>query len=257
MGFRGSRVQIPPSRLWQVLDSSGVSAPPSQLCDWAFRAWVPYGYPSLTYSPTLVVRHSVPSPPLTTQSSEVLHFVELALRNALYTMGDETTAGRNLSYRRVRCWLDAAPPLLERNEDRDVESAITSLGRDPRRHTPGHLVAQLTLGFWVRLFYTPYEQGNVKDPDSGHTLRGRLMRARERKQKNRSVLSRALGEVRDIRNLISHHQPVWDRNPARLHARTVEVLGWLNPSLSATVVAHSALQTVHDTRVRMPAGRTR
>lgn len=50
----------------------------------------------------------------------VLHIAEVAFRNALYSVGLQTTAGRPFTTRTVPCWLDANPTLLERNEDRDV-----------------------------------------------------------------------------------------------------------------------------------------
>jgi hypothetical protein len=51
-------------------------------------------------------------------------------------------------------------------------------------------------------------------------------------------------DLRDYRNLIAHHQPIWDRNPVRWHSRALEVLGWMNPHLAAVARSLSSLEPV-------------
>jgi hypothetical protein len=94
----------------------------------------------------------------------VLHLAEVAFRNAIYAAGAETTARRTLKWRLVPCWLDATPSLLEPREERDVFEAVLRLGKNSQRHTPGHLVAQLGFGFWLRLCNRPYEHGRLSGP---------------------------------------------------------------------------------------------
>jgi hypothetical protein len=97
----------------------------------------------------------------------VLHLVEVALRNALYEVGCETTSHRRLKTATIPCWLDAVPTLLEPREASDVATAVRRLGTNRRRYTPGHLVGQLGFGFWVALCDRPYEHGRPTVPNSG------------------------------------------------------------------------------------------
>lgn len=94
----------------------------------------------------------------------VLHLVEVAFRNAIYEAGCEATAHRQLRTGTVPCWLDAVPTLLEPREAADVATAIRRLGTNPRRHTSGHLVGQLGVGFWTGLCERPYEHGRPSGP---------------------------------------------------------------------------------------------
>ncbi|HEU4453667.1 MAG TPA: hypothetical protein VFR81_11440 [Longimicrobium sp.] len=48
--------------------------------------------------------------------------------------------------------------------------------------------------------------------------------------------------MRDFRNLVAHHQPIWDRQVVvASHRRALELLRWLNPTLAA--VAEDAVTT--------------
>jgi len=171
-----------------------------------------------------------------------LHFVEIALRNALYLTGQQTTAGRIQGYRQVRCWLDAVPSFLEAAEQRAVQDAILRLGVQ-RRRTPGHLVGQLGFGFWVRLCNRPYEHGRPSGPGLWPAA-VRHFPGCPRKQRTRHDIYTALAGVRDLRNQIAHHQPVWDRDPVALNERVLEVLGWMNPSLGSAVRNRSLVEPV-------------
>ncbi|HEX6750987.1 MAG TPA: hypothetical protein VF092_27105 [Longimicrobium sp.] len=161
----------------------------------------------------------------------VLHLAEVAFRNAIYSAGVEATAKRRLRTGVVPCWLDTVPSLLQRAEERDVADAILRLG-SKRRHTPGHLVGQLGLGFWVRLCQRPYEQGNPNGPQLWPLALKRFPGI-PRASRTRTDVWKAASEIRDFRNLVAHHQPVWDRQPLAAHRRALEFLSWLNPTLAA------------------------
>lgn len=173
----------------------------------------------------------------------VLHLVEVAFRNAIYEVGCEATAHRHLKAGTIPCWLDAVPTLLEPREAADVATAIRRLGTNPRRHTAGHLVGQLGFGFWTTLCERPYEHGRTSGPQLWPKAIKRFQHA-PKTDRHRAGIRRALVEIRDYRNLVAHHQPIWDRNPVRWHARAVEVLGWMNPDLAAVARHLSPLEAV-------------
>jgi hypothetical protein len=174
----------------------------------------------------------------------VLHMVEVSFRNALYEVGCETTAGRSLSTGSVPCWLDTVPSLLQPREADEVAKAIERLGKSPRRRTPGHLVAQLGFGFWTGLCERPYEHGRVTGPQLWPRAVKRFQNA-PKQDRNRPAIRGALNELREYRNLVAHHHPIWDRDPVRWHTRAIEVLGWMNPRLAAVARAQSPLESVY------------
>lgn len=173
----------------------------------------------------------------------VLHLVEVALRNAIYEVGCETTSHRRLTTGTVRCWLDAVPTLLEPREAAEVVTAIQRLGTNPRRHTPGHLVGQLGFGFWIGLCERPYEHGRSSGPQLWPRAVKRFQNA-PRTDRHRAAIRSALIDLRDYRNMVAHYHPIWDRNPVRWHSRAIEVLGWMNPGLAAVARNLSSLEAV-------------
>jgi hypothetical protein len=175
----------------------------------------------------------------------VLHLVEVSFRNALYETGVETTAGRVSATRTIPCWLDAVPSLLQPSEARDVAQAIRQLGTRRRRLTPGHLVGHLGFGFWVRLGHRPYEHGWSAGPRLWPHATKRFAFC-PRRERNRADIQSAFAQVRDFRNLLAHHQPVWDLRPVEVHARALELLGWMNPRLAGVAAYDSSLPRVYD-----------
>jgi hypothetical protein len=173
----------------------------------------------------------------------VLHLVEVSFRNVLFNCGVQTTAGQSLAFNVVACWLDARPSLLNRIEEDEVVEAIRRLGPHRRRHTPGHLVGQLGFGFWLRLCNAPYEHGRVTGPRLWPAAVQRFPHC-PRKRRTRQSISRAFSELRDYRNLVAHHQPIWDRDPLTWHEKAIELLGWMNADLSAVARFTSQLVSV-------------
>jgi hypothetical protein len=64
--------------------------------------------------------------------------------------------------------------------------------------------------------------------------------------RNRTDIGRAFGEVRDFRNLVAHHQPIWDRHPVQSLERALELLHWMNPSLAAVTGGQCTLEAIFD-----------
>ncbi len=181
---------------------------------------------------------------LTAALQATLHVVEVTFRNALFEVGVQATAGRPLRYAQIACWLDTRPSLLERKEEDAVAEAKKNLGSDRRRYTPGHLVAQLGFGFWVRLCHAPYEQGNRNGPQLWPAAT-RAFLGCPKPKRNRADIGRAFGELRDIRNNVAHHQPVWDKNPPKLNARALELVGWMNPLMQRAVAHFSQVDAIY------------
>lgn len=172
-----------------------------------------------------------------------LHLLEVAFRNALYEVGCSTTAGRVKATNHVRCWLDASPSFLAAGEERAVAEAIRHLGASRRK--AGHLVAQLTFGFWVRLCHRPYAHGRLSGARLWPAALSRFPGC-PRRYRNQNDISDAFGKMRDFRNSVAHHQPVWDRKPVEVHERALELLSWLSQDLANVADQLSTVRTVYD-----------
>lgn len=166
-----------------------------------------------------------------------VHLLEVAVRNVLFEVGQERTKGRVLTFGPVGSWLDAG--LLMPKEQAEVDEAIKRLGAG--RRTPGHLIAELTLGFWVRVCNSPYEQGDANRPRLWPSAAFRFQYA-PRRERNREDIRKTLDNAKDIRNRIAHHHPLWDRNPVRMHEDLLKPLGWLYPEMADAARTTSAVR---------------
>jgi len=173
----------------------------------------------------------------------VLHTLEVAFRNALFDVGNEATAKSPFSTRIVPSWLDAKPSMLASQEEADVTEAVQRLGKNPKRHTAGHLVGQL--GFWIRLCDSPYEQGRPNGPALWPLAVKRFPNC-PRSERTRVRIRYAFDEVREFRNRLAHHQPIWDTSVLDMHVRAIERLRWMNARLAAVTQHYSQLVAVYN-----------
>ncbi|MFF1530660.1 hypothetical protein [Cellulomonas sp. NPDC058312] len=153
---------------------------------------------------------------------ESIHYLEVATRNridgALSTLAG---AGND--------WLDAPPsvPLTAGTRSR-IALARSHAGRDGRTPTHGHVIAEITFGFWPYLFSAGYNL-TLWAP----ALKGAFPTA------TRADLHSRLGRVADLRNRIGHHEPLIALDIATEYTRILELaelvetrLGWWIDSTS-------------------------
>ncbi len=88
------------------------------------------------------------------------------------------------------------------------------------------MVAELTLGFWVRLFNAEYERILWKP------LR-RAFPYLEKSERQRHKVSAPINKIRDFRNRLFHHEPIsWNLEKLEeTHQRILKVMGWINKDL--------------------------
>ena len=176
--------------------------------------------------------------------------VEIAVRNSLHNALSDT-------YDTERWFSDPSGPTLLNWQNERVMKVLQGLEkRDQRRlrtphpppPVPGRVVAELNFGFWIALF------NNEFDPSVHPLWRGDLLiksfpnippdessRKRNRKSyRNRKALSIPLNRVLNLRNRISHHEPIWYwkappiQNLGEQHDEALELLGWIDPMLRET-----------------------
>ena len=173
-----------------------------------------------------------------------LHTLEVAFRNHLFTVSKRIVDESTLHFHRVPCWLDARPSLLAYHERQRVEEAKETIQTRGSPMTEGRLVSILGFGFWVSLCKRPYEQGRSGGPRLWPALATKGFPHLPRAKRTRSQVFHALNPLRDLRNRVSHHEPVWDRRLNRSHQDIIETISWINRDLAATLKAHSPLPAV-------------
>jgi hypothetical protein len=96
---------------------------------------------------------------------------------------------------------------------------IEKRGKPP---TSGRMTAELSFGFWTNMLLPKYEAPLWPDlrthfPDIPDNL-------------TRPIIQNRCEEVRDLRNRISHHEPIFMRDLSADYGRSFELLRWLGPA---------------------------
>ncbi len=160
-----------------------------------------------------------------------LHVLEIALRNHLFEHSRKIIDEGKLEFSSVPCWLDAVPTLLDPKAREAVEVAKAYLVRLRRPLTPGRLIGRLSFGFWVSLCKRPYEQG-AGGPGLWPKMATSGFPFMKQEYRTRSTIFHRLDDIRDLRNRVSHHDPIWDRDLTALHSEVLETLSWMNLGLA-------------------------
>ncbi len=128
-------------------------------------------------------------------------------------------------------WFHSSHGILALRDQAKADEAIATVARfHPTRSTSGHIVAELTFGFWTALLDRRYDR--VLWPKLwrfGFPSVPIPVRARH-------ILLRRLEAVRRLRNRVFHHEPVWRaRYLQQQYTDLIEVIDWLAPELSMTI----------------------
>lgn len=107
--------------------------------------------------------------------------------------------------------------------------------------TPSRVVSELNFGFWTGLFSTQYEPVIWRRPN----LLKAAMPYMSSLIRKRSLLARRFGEIRQLRNRIFHHEPIWHLDLSAEHANIMEALGWLDPCLKKVTASVDRFSAVN------------
>lgn len=142
-----------------------------------------------------------------------LNFIEIVLRNQV-----EAAISRHFG----EGWLSEESSLLAAPEQSEIAKAKSKL----KMPTRGHLVAELSFGFWTGLFKKHYRtrlwHQCIKD----------AFPYLNRKNRNPAYTYEKLNQVRRLRNRVFHHEPIW-KHPhlGQQHQLIIEALSWVSPDL--------------------------
>ena len=101
-------------------------------------------------------------------------------------------------------------------------------------------MASVSLGFWVRLVSRGgYIDGGPK-ADYDRTLwRPALYKAFPGHPRSR--VHGRLDHLRQLRNRIAHHEPIFDRNLTEDYEQLLEAVGWISSDVRSWIERHSRL----------------
>lgn len=162
-----------------------------------------------------------------------LHVLEVVLRNAMHAA--LTSHAGNAAW-----WAEPTVlPHLKPWAVAQVASATTKVERARRRSTEpttaDDVVAATDFGFWTDLTSNTYE----------HTLwQDALRHSFPHTRRTRSQIYQALQSRRQLRNRISHHEPVHDRDVLLDYAHIIELIGFISPAVARWVDERSRLVEV-------------
>lgn len=174
-----------------------------------------------------------------------LHAIEVTLRNSIHAAG--------VAQFGVDDWFRNPTILvLQNREQRMLDQAVEQLwhadnynvrrikqGLDPAPPLPpvGKHIAALTLGFWGNLFSTPYKRQLWSTIPPRHNLLPLVFPHATKAQRQQHLLRQKPVRIRDFRNRVSHHEPIWSW-PATVdgqHREIMEVVGWISPATVALI----------------------
>jgi hypothetical protein len=180
-------------------------------------------------------------------------FLEVSLRNASNVKITE-------HYSHNTRWFMDYAILTEPWHQSQVQAALDSLHRRGKligRETdpdypkePFRVVAELSLAFWVNLYSNPYASTIVTAVVAEVFPNGPKEIVKGKRQ---DVIYPRLREILDIRNRVSHHEPIYhwasfpgDKNLKQYYHRLIELLGWMCPVQSPILAAVDRFNEVYD-----------
>jgi hypothetical protein len=169
----------------------------------------------------------------------VLHGVELSLRNSLH---------HHLSIRYDNSMWFYILGVLEPGQLGQLSGALSQLAARKTQPTDGHIVAELTFGFWVTLISDPYQR-RLWQPDGYALLKDVFPQARNISRQN---IHRRYNLIRrDIRNRVFHHEAVWDRpNLLQEYHGILDAIRWISPPLKQALSGMDRFADVYAHRDR-------
>lgn len=148
-----------------------------------------------------------------------LNCLEISLRNSIHSAALQEFG--------VEDWFKGR---LHRNELETLTLRYNELSSRSRQQSIGinELIGDLSLGFWVSLFRSRYEQvlwPKLLEPVFPHWDKGGRTR--------RNAYAR-LDRIRRLRNLVFHHGAIWHwTDLADQHRLILETIGWISPAMLA------------------------
>lgn len=172
-----------------------------------------------------------------------LHAVELALRNSIHAAFTAHYGTDMWFYQE---------DVLQSGQLVQFANGLREVAKKPKP-LAGRIVAELQFGFWVTLLSGPYDQEIWAN--SNFTLLRTVF-------PNAPTLSRdqahkRFNPIRQLRNRVMHHEPIWDQNKINLtqrHQEIHEAIQWISPTLGQAILAVDNFKVVINGKAQVQAG---
>ncbi len=162
--------------------------------------------------------------------------LEIALRNPVH---------RKLSSRYGPDWYDNLKSGLDGGTLSRGSTARADLKRESYPDDPPHVVAVLSIGFWIALLGPGGRLPFGGKVNYEMTLwRAGLFRAFPYAKISGNTAHKPLDYLRTFRSRIAHHEPIFDRHLARDFASLMQVTGWNSKDTQAWIAHLSCVPAV-------------
>jgi hypothetical protein len=147
----------------------------------------------------------------------VLHYLEIILRNRL-----------NKAIMQIygKEWMLHPTSKLHMDEGNLAKLEVAKLHHQhEKRCQPTHddLVARMTFGFWANFFHKRYDPVLWQRKHFTATVLPHI----ERDQRSRQLIKPQLQLIKELRNRVAHHEPIWNWKPGAIagHQLCLELIG--------------------------------
>lgn len=104
-----------------------------------------------------------------------------------------------------------------------LNNARSVLLKEKKKCTPNAIVAELTFGFWVKLFEQTYRGKNEETTIWPH-LEKKVFPNLASNERESSIIFNKLDELKNLRNRMSHHEPIWKTAKVKNKNEAIEYL---------------------------------
>lgn len=125
--------------------------------------------------------------------------------------------------------------IVDREREKDLQLAQKRIKNLGKKLTTDQIVANLSFGFWVGAL-----SGNYNPKVWSANLKAAFPNLPA--GATRSDIHQRAKEIADLRNRISHHEPIFDRNLSKEHSRIMEFLRWMSPDKSLWIAGSCRVQ---------------
>lgn len=136
-------------------------------------------------------------------------------------------------------WYRNGGPPLDQGALEKIDRAIEDLKRANRQPSPGAVVAELNFGFWVLVMSRKYDATLWRSAFAVVFTEAGKRPARQR-------VHNRMDSIRNFRNRVFHHEPIYHLDPGTMHAEIIETIGWMCPDSAAWALEHSRVPYVLD-----------
>lgn len=161
-----------------------------------------------------------------------LHALEIVLRNRINSA--------LVNHFRKGGWFNDYG-IFHSTQIKQINSAKLKLRQQGKAQTSSGIVAELNFGFWSVLLY-PHYHNTLVPPLMNNAYSDVSI-----DYKDRGFINTSLDEIRNFRNRVFHHEPIWAdwQKMTRIHNLISQFILWLNPEMFRTVYAMDRFEEVY------------